>query len=106
MARIQLHIENISTMASQSAQDQAGMEDEFIETLSRHQEGLRESVLQVDQRIGRVEELLKAQSKRLQDDQSTQLGPFYKAPPPYQRRKSSQLQAKMVDLPLLTMLRG
>jgi hypothetical protein len=46
--------------------------------------------LQVDERIGRVEELLKAQSERFQDSQSIQPEPYYKAPPPYMRRRSSQ----------------
>jgi hypothetical protein len=47
MTHIRLHIEGISTMTSQSAQDQAGMKDEFFETLPGHQEGLKESVSEV-----------------------------------------------------------
>ncbi len=94
MTRIQLQIEDISTMTSQSAQDQDGMKDEFIETLSRHQEGLKESVSevasQVDERIGRVEELSKAQSERFHESQSTQLGPCFKGHSPCMRRRSSQ----------------
>ncbi|KAH6673063.1 ankyrin repeat-containing protein [Halenospora varia] len=98
MTRIRLYIEDISTTTSQFAQEQAGMKDGFIETLSRHQEGLKASVShvasQVDKRIVRVEELLKVQSERLQDSQPTQLGPYYKAPPPYRGRRSTQYSNK------------
>ena len=81
-------------MTSQSAQDQASREDEFIETLSRHQEGLNESVSEatshVDERICRGEELLKAQSERLQDSQATQLRLYYKGPSPEMSRRFAQ----------------
>ena len=94
MTRIRLHIGGISSMTSQFAHDQASAKEYFIETLSHEQEGPEESMSevtsQVDQRIGRDEELLKAQSEHYQDSLSTQLVSYHKVPPPHLRQTSSR----------------
>jgi hypothetical protein len=77
--RIRLDLETLSAVTSQSAQEQNILRDEVLG-------GLAEVYRQVDQRIGRVEEMLKIQSDQIQASQLNQLGPFYRAPPPHRRR--------------------
>ena len=97
MLRIRLDLASLSTVTSQvtyqSAQERIGLRDDLLTSLALHQDGLKGSITQicdqVDQRIDRVEEMLKAQSKQIQTSQSTQIGPLYRARPPYRRRHSS-----------------
>ena len=98
MLRIRLELENLSTVASQvtsqTAEERNGLQKEVLNTLALHQDGFKTSLAQVceqvDQRICRVEEMLKAQSDQVQGSQSSQVGPFYRARPLNQRRVSPQ----------------
>ena len=83
--RVRVDIENISTVATNSSHQQTILRDEMLQQSDLHQ--------RVDQRVGRIVELLENQSNRLQDGQTTQLGPFYRAPP-NRRQRSPALKAK------------
>ncbi|KAI9772906.1 MAG: hypothetical protein M1840_008788 [Geoglossum simile] len=102
MMRIRLDLETISTVTSQSAQGQNDLRYEFLGSLSQHQNDLRESVSQmyhqVDQRIGRVEEILRAQSERLEASQYTQLGPL--------KRRAPRIPNKGSEFPKLARSEG
>ena len=86
MVRVRVDIENISTIAVHSSQQQTAVRDELLQHSDLHQ--------RVDQRVGRIVELLENQSNRLQDGQATQLGPFYRAPPPHRRQGSPAMRPK------------
>ncbi|KAF2810800.1 ankyrin [Mytilinidion resinicola] len=95
LTRICVELESISTVTSHSAENQNVIRDEMRESLVAHHDSVSNSVSgmyqQVDERIGRVEEMLKERSERLRTQQSNQLSPLYGAPPPpYRRRRSSQ----------------
>ena len=89
MMRIRVHLEEISTVSSSSVRDQANMEANLQSSLVRHRDDLAESLThiyqQVDQRIGNVEELLKAQTTQMQASQFNQLGTSYGRRPSYSR---------------------
>jgi len=91
MMRIRLDLQTISTTALQSAQERNAMQDELQTDLVRHHDSLTDSLdsvyQQVDQRIGHIEEHLKAQSDQLRASQLHQLGPFYGHSPSYTRPK-------------------
>ncbi|KAI9780713.1 MAG: hypothetical protein M1816_002762 [Peltula sp. TS41687] len=89
MMRVRLDLKGLVTVTSQSVQGQAELRDEFLSSLSRHQDLIRQDYQQVATRIGRVEELLKAQSERFEENQSNQIGPFYRSPRPDPRQYSS-----------------
>ncbi len=86
MVRVRVDIENISTVAAHSSHQQTVLRDEFLQQSDLHQ--------RVDQRVGRLVELLENQSNRLQDGQATQLGPFYRAPLPNRRQRGPALKPK------------
>lgn len=69
MMRIWLDLDTISTSSSDSAQNQASMEENLQTTFVRHRddptEFLAHAYPQVDQRVGNVEELLKTQTAQL-----------------------------------------
>ena len=90
MMRISLELQTISTLTSQSAQDQNAMQKVVGNSLARHHDEIEGSLAtmyqRVEQRIGSVEELLKNQSAQLQADQRQQMGPFYRHRSPSPRR--------------------
>ncbi|KAI4254937.1 MAG: hypothetical protein L6R42_006985 [Xanthoria sp. 1 TBL-2021] len=83
MLRIRLDLESLSAVVpqlSKEATDQSqGMREEVMVNLAHHHDGLRTSINQVydkvDQRIAKVEDMIKKQGDQLQSDQSTQIGP-------------------------------
>ena len=89
MMRIRVDLEEISTVSFSSARNQANMEENLQTSLVRHRDDLTESLTQiyqqVDQRIGNVEELLKAQTAQMQASQFNQLGSSYGRRPSYSR---------------------
>ncbi|MCJ1231805.1 hypothetical protein MMC12_008484 [Toensbergia leucococca] len=89
MMRIRVDLETISTLSSNSAQIQLSMEENLQSTLVRHRDDLTEFLAhayqQVDQRVGNVEELLKAQAAQMQASQLNQLGNSYGGRPSYLR---------------------
>ncbi|KAL8758289.1 MAG: hypothetical protein Q9199_001591 [Rusavskia elegans] len=84
MLRIRLDLESLSAVVpqpSKEATDQShGMREEVMVNLAHHHDGLRTSINQVydkvDQRIAKVEDMIKKQGDQLQSDQSTQIGPY------------------------------
>lgn len=81
MMRVRLDLEALSSVATRSAEREEAFRDQFINELALHHEALADSVgqnfMQVDQRVGRIEELLKAQMAQMQVSQSMQLGTMY-----------------------------
>ena len=104
MMRIRFDLESISLVSSNSAQVQLNMEENLQSSLSRYQDHLTESLTdmyqQVDQRIGKVEDLLKVQAAQMQESQLNQLGnsygrrPSYSGPPPPARRQTQHQLSK------------
>lgn len=103
MLRIRLDLENISTvtsqMTSQTAEERNGLRNEVLSSLALHQDGVNSSLHeiydQVDQRIAKVEEMLKAQAEKVQTGQATQLGPLYRQRPINRRRPSPEAIASV-----------
>lgn len=96
MMRIRVDLEEISMASSSSARIQANMEESLQTSLVRHRDDLVDSLThmyqQVDQRIGHVEELLKAQTAQMQASQFNQLGTSYGRRPSYSRPTSVSRQ--------------
>lgn len=69
MMRIRVHLETISIVDSNSAQIQSSMEESLQSSLVRHSGDLTDFLTRIyqqsDQRIGNVEELLKAQAAQM-----------------------------------------
>ena len=72
MVRVQVDIQNISAVAAQSSHGQTALQNQLLQHSELHQ--------RVDQRVGRIVELLESQSSQLHQDHATQLGPFYRMP--------------------------
>jgi hypothetical protein len=106
MLRIRLDLQNLSAitseMTSQTAEEHDGLRSDVINSLALHQDGVQTSVHQVyelvDQRIAKVEEMLRAQADQVQTGQSSQFGPLYRAPPMDRRRSSREAIVKMQSL--------
>lgn len=64
--KIRLDIETISTLTLRSSQEQIGLKNEFMSSLAG-----------VDERIARVEDMLRAQADQLQANQFKQVGSLY-----------------------------
>src|SRR5947207_15029776 len=75
MMHIRLDVETISTAALQSSREQIALKDKFVSSLAG-----------VDQRLARVEEMLRVQADQLQADQFKQVGPLYSMPTARRRR--------------------
>ncbi len=106
MLRIRLDLENLSTVTSQvtsqTAEYRDGLRNEVLDSLASHQDGVKTSLHhvyeQVDQRIAKVEEMLKAQADQVQTGQITQIGPLYRARPRNRRRPSPEAIANSQPL--------
>ena len=89
MVRIRVDLDTISTKSSNSAQIQLSMGETLQNSLVRHRDDLKEFLTviqpQADQRIGKVEELLKLQAAQLQASQLDRLGNSYGRRPSYSR---------------------
>jgi len=98
MMRVRLHLETFSTISAKTAQEQTASLDEFLRGVTSHQQVVKEALdqtyQQVDQRISRVEEMLKAQSAQIQASQFAQVGPYYNMGPPSSRRRLSRAVSK------------
>ena len=107
MIRIRVDLENISTVSSNSAQIQLGMEENLQSSLVRHRDDMTEFLThiyqQVDRRIGNVEELLKVQAVQMQASQLNQLGnlygrrPSYSRPPPPARKQIQHQESRRLE---------
>ena len=77
------------------------LRNDILTSLAIHQDGLKNSLTQVyeqvDQRVSRVEEMLKAQSDQVQASQLSQVGPLYKVRPLNQKRGSSPAYTHIVQ---------
>jgi len=98
MLRIRLDLKNLSTVTSmvtsQTREERSGLRNEVLNSLALHQDGMKTSLHQVyeqvDQRIAKVEDMLKVQADQVQTGQSTQVGPLYRGRPMNRRRLSPQ----------------
>ncbi|KAI0396230.1 ankyrin repeat-containing domain protein [Xylariaceae sp. FL0594] len=92
MMRIRLDVQAISTTTLQSSQNQLALAEKFMTTLNS-----------VDDRIARVEDMLKDQSQQLQRNQFMQVGSLYaddslSGPPPPQLGNSTVATHHETDL--------
>ena len=98
MVRVRVNLESISTATSMSARNQANMEQNLQTSLMRHRDNLAESLThiyqQVDKRVGKVEDLLKAQTAQMEASQFNQLGFSYGRRPSYSRPAIALRQPK------------
>ncbi|KAF8850789.1 hypothetical protein BDZ45DRAFT_184563 [Acephala macrosclerotiorum] len=98
MMRVRLDLESLSAVTTESIQNQTTSWDEFLRRLTIQHEDVTESVSGtyqlVDQRISRVEEMLRAQSAQIQASQLAQIGPLFNMGPPPSRRRYSRAISK------------
>ncbi|TGO80422.1 hypothetical protein BELL_0007g00120 [Botrytis elliptica] len=98
MMRVRLDLETLSTVTKQTAQAQSTSWEEFLRDITSHHQNVEETLnhtyQQVDERISRVEEMLKTQSTQIQNSQSLQVGPSYNMGPPASRRRLSRSVSK------------
>lgn len=98
MLRIRLDLQHLSTITSQvttqTVEERNGLRTEVMNSLALHQDGVKSSLdhvyEQVDQRIAKVEKMLKKQAEQVQTGQSTQIGALYRGRPMNRRRASPQ----------------
>lgn len=103
MLRIRLDLQNLSAitseMTSQTAEGHEGLKNDVINSLAMHQDGMQTSLHQVyelvDQRIAKVEGMLKAQADQVRTGQASQFGPLYRAPPMNRKRSSREAIVKL-----------
>lgn len=108
MLRIRLDLESLSAVVpqlSKEATDQSqGMREEVMVNLAQHHDGVRTSINQVydkvDQRIAKVEDMIKKQGDQLQSDQSMQIGPYLRPILAERRRRSSDSASRLNALQL------
>lgn len=86
MVRVRLDIENLSAVTARFSDDQTHLRNEFLQNFALNQ--------QVDQKVGRIVELLEAQSSRWQEGQASQLDLSSVAAPPYRRRRRTKHSPK------------
>jgi hypothetical protein len=102
MMRIRLDLETISAVGLQSVETQNTLHGEVQTSLQRNQNRLENSLVniyqQVDERIGRVEELLFTQSQQLKASQFNQMGHFYVRQPSPVRRPQPSVEKNNRDL--------
>jgi hypothetical protein len=95
--RVRLDLEALS-VTTESIQNQTTSLGEFLQCLALQNKDVTESVSGtyqlVDQRISRVEEMLRAQSAQIQASQLVQIGPLYNMGPPPSRRRHSRATSK------------
>lgn len=98
MIRVRLDIESLSVVTIKSAQNQTASLHEFLQGMTlQHRETtefVREKHQLVDERISRVEEMLRAQSEQIQAAQFTQIGPSYDRTRPQSQRRYSRPVSK------------
>ncbi|KAK8910378.1 hypothetical protein QC760_001334 [Botrytis cinerea] len=98
MMRVRLDLETLSTVTKQTAHEQSTSWEEFLRDITYHHENVEETLnhtyQQVDERISRVEEMLKTQSAQIQNSQFLQVGPSYNMGPPASRRRLSRSVSK------------
>ncbi|OBT75406.1 hypothetical protein VF21_05716 [Pseudogymnoascus sp. 05NY08] len=93
MMRVRLDIETLSVVTTQSAQSQTASLHEFLQVTLQHREAIAsvsEKHQLVDERISRVEEMLRTQSEQIQAAQFTQIGPSYDRTRPQSQRRYSR----------------
>lgn len=95
---VRLDLETLSTVTKQTAQAQSTSWEEFLRDIASHHQNVEETLnhthQQVDERISRVEEMLKTQSTQIQNSQFLQVGPSYNMGPPASRRRLSRSVSK------------
>lgn len=95
MMRIRLDLERIASPAVQSEEPERnsalGSGQTFRDVLQVHEEKISRTLfeqnLQVEERLGRVEALLQAQTTQMRVSQVSQIGPLYDMSPPAYRKR-------------------
>lgn len=106
MFRIRLDLESLSTilpqMNTRATEESQGLRNEVIDSLAQHHDGVQASLHQVydqvDQRISKVEDMLKKQGDQVQSEQLMQFGPLYRPLPIDRRRRSSETALRLKAL--------
>lgn len=92
MVRLRVDVENISAVAAQSSYGQTTLRKELLQQSDLHH--------LMDQKVGRIVELLESQSSQLQRGHASQLGPFYRIPPKrHQRSLVANAEKKPPETP-------
>ena len=79
---------------NQSREEQTAMQDQLQSSHLDHSNGVK---ARIDQRLDAVEELLKAQSARLENNQYKQLGPFHSRQASYIKQRHQLTHEKSGD---------
>jgi hypothetical protein len=81
MLRVRLEVESLSTQTTTSSEEDATFRTELLATVDTHHEKLSTSITnswsQVNERILRIEDLLRAQMMQLELQQAMQMGTMY-----------------------------
>lgn len=94
MTRIRVDLKAISMASDRSSQEQTAIQDQLQTSLLNHSDGLK---ARMDQRLAAVEELPKAQSAQLENNQYKQLGPFYSRHASYIKQRRQLAREKSED---------
>ncbi|KAL9022524.1 MAG: hypothetical protein Q9185_000234 [Variospora sp. 1 TL-2023] len=99
MLRIRLDLESLSAVVPHAMDQTQGMREDVMLSLAQHNAGLQTSINHVydivDQRIAKVEHMIKKQGDRLQSEQSTQIGPYLRPILAERRRRSSESASRL-----------
>ncbi|KAL9023988.1 MAG: hypothetical protein Q9196_006841, partial [Gyalolechia fulgens] len=99
MLRIRLDLESLSAVVPHAMDQTQGMREDVMLNLAQHNAGLQTSINHVydivDQRIAKVEDMIKKQGDRLQSEQSTQIGPYLRPILAERRRRSSKSASRL-----------
>ena len=94
MVRVRVDVANIATVTAQSSSEQTALRDKLLQNSDLHQ--------RVDERVGRIVELLENQSNQIQEGQASQLGSFNQAMMLKNRRRhgpASNTKKRTADIP-------
>ncbi|KAL9043664.1 MAG: hypothetical protein Q9214_003154 [Letrouitia sp. 1 TL-2023] len=94
MTRIRVDLKAISMTNNQSSQEQTAMHEQLQTSFLDRSDDLK---TRIDQRLDAVEELLKAQSAQLENNQYKQLGPFYRRQASYIKQRHRLAREKSED---------
>lgn len=98
MMQVRIQLEELTVKVSESAsaeRSQPNIPSSFIQALlDEHQKSVAQNMsqqyLQVDERLGRVEALIRAQSAAVHASQASQIGPLYNPSTPPARRNTAR----------------
>ena len=106
MLRIRLELESLATVMPQinnkAAEESQELRSDVMGSLYQHHEVVQNSLQQVctrvDQRIAKVEDMLKKQGEQVQSDQLVQFGSLHRQSPISRRHQSSERELRLKAL--------